>query len=47
LLVDSGKEGPYVLNSNVEKVIKEVWDKKPTGGNSVPEDVLILLGEDN
>jgi hypothetical protein len=44
-LVDSGNRDPYIWNSDVEKVIKEMWDKKPTGGNGVPEDVLILLGE--
>lgn len=30
----------------MEKVIKEMWDKKATGDNDVPEDVRMLLGED-
>jgi hypothetical protein len=31
----------------VEKAIKEMRDKKATGDDDVPGDVLILLGEDS
>jgi hypothetical protein len=34
------------LQSEVEKSIKEMSDKKATGDNDVPGDVLKLLGED-
>jgi hypothetical protein len=30
----------------VEKCIKEMKDKKATGDNDVPEDILKMLGED-
>jgi hypothetical protein len=44
--VDEDKKGPYILQSEVEKAIKEMRDKKVTGDDDVPEDVLKLLGED-
>ena len=37
-------EGPYILLSEVEKAIKGMRAKKPTGDEDVPGDVL--LGED-
>jgi hypothetical protein len=37
--------GPYVLQSEVEKSIKEIRNKKATGDDNVPGDVLKLLGE--
>jgi hypothetical protein len=43
--VDDDEEGPYILQSEVEKVIKEIRDKKATGDDDVPGDVLKLLGE--
>jgi hypothetical protein len=35
---------PYILQSEVEKAIKEMRNKKATGDNVVPGDVLKLLG---
>ena len=37
--------GPYILQSEVEKAIKEIRNKKATGDDDVPGDVLKLLGE--
>jgi hypothetical protein len=44
--VDEDDKGPYILQSEVEKTIKEMRDKKATGDDDVPGDVLKLLGED-
>jgi len=38
------EEGPYILASEVEKTIKGMRDKKPTGDGDVPG--AVLLGED-
>ena len=38
-------KGPYILQSQVEKAIKEMRNKKARGDDDVPGDVLILLGE--
>jgi len=43
--VDTAEKGPYILQSEVEKVIKEMRSKKATGDDDVPGDVLKLLGE--
>jgi hypothetical protein len=43
--VDTDEKGPYILQSEVEKVIKEMRNKKATGDDDVPGDVLKLLGE--
>ena len=43
--VDKDKKGPYVLQSEVEKAIKEMRNRKATGDDDVPGDVLTLLGE--
>ena len=43
--VDADEKGPYILQSEVEKAIKEMRNKKATG-DDVPGDVLKLLGED-
>ena len=43
--VDTGEKGQYILQSEVEKAIKEMGDKKATGDDDVPGDVLKLLGE--
>jgi hypothetical protein len=40
--VDEVDKGPYILQSEVEKAIKEMRDKQATGD----DDVLKLLGED-
>jgi hypothetical protein len=44
--VDEDKKGPYILHSEGEKIIKGMRDKKATGDDDVPGDVLKLLGED-
>jgi hypothetical protein len=43
--VDAEEKGPYILQSEVEKVIKEMRNKMATGDDDVPGDVLKLLGE--
>ena len=43
--VDIDEKGPYILQSEVEKAIKELRNKKATGDDDVPGDVLKLLGE--
>jgi hypothetical protein len=44
--VDADEKGLYILQSEVEKAIKMMRDKKATGDDDVPGDVLKLLGED-
>jgi hypothetical protein len=44
--LDEEEKGPYILQSEVEKAINEMRDKKATGDDDVPGDVLKLLGED-
>ena len=41
--VDTDEKGPHVLQSEVEKAIKEIRNKA-TGDEDVPGDVLKLLG---
>jgi predicted metal-dependent phosphotriesterase family hydrolase len=43
--VDEDKKGPYILQSEVEKAIKEMKDKKATGDDDVLGDVPRMLGE--
>jgi hypothetical protein len=43
--VDEDHKGPHILSSEVEKVIKEMRDKKATG-DDVPVEALKLLGDD-
>jgi len=43
--VDTDEKGPYTLQSEVEKSIKEMRNRKATGDDDVPGDVLKLLGE--
>ena len=43
--VDTDEKGPYILQSKVEKAIKEMRNKKAIGNDDVPGDVLMLLGE--
>jgi hypothetical protein len=40
--VDEDEKGPDILLSEVEKAIKEMRDKKTTGNDGVPGDVLIM-----
>jgi hypothetical protein len=44
--VHEDKKWPYILQSEVEKAIKEMRDKKATGDDDVPGNVLRLLGDD-
>jgi hypothetical protein len=44
--VDEDEEGPYVLHSKMEKVIKEMKSKTTAVDDDVPGEVLKLLGED-
>ena len=43
--VDANEKGPYILQYEMEKAIKEMRNKKATGDDDVPGDVLKLLGE--
>jgi hypothetical protein len=43
--VDTDEKGPYILQSEVEKALKEMRNKKATGDDDVPGDVLKLLGD--
>ena len=43
--VNADEKDPYILQSEVEKVIKEMKNKKATGDDDVPGDVLKLSGE--
>jgi hypothetical protein len=43
--VDTDEKGPYILQSEVENAIKEMRDRKATGDDDVPGEVLKLLGE--
>ena len=38
--VDADEKGPYILQSEVEKAIKEMRNKKATGDDDVSGDVL-------
>ena len=42
---DADEKGPYILQSDVEKAIKEMRNKKATRDDDVPGDVLKLFGE--
>jgi hypothetical protein len=43
--VDTDEKGRGILQSEVEKAIKEMRNKKATGDDDVPGDVLKLLEE--
>jgi hypothetical protein len=43
--VDADEKGPYLLEREVEKAIKETRNKKATGDDDVPGDVIKLFGE--
>jgi hypothetical protein len=43
--VDTDQKDPRILQSEVEKVIKETRNNKATGNDDVPRDVLKLFGE--
>ena len=40
------EKGPYILQSEVEKSNKEIRNRKATGDDDIPGDVLKLLEED-
>jgi len=42
---DTDKKGPYTLQGEVEKAIKEMRSRKAVRDDDVPGDVLKLLGE--
>ena len=44
---DTDEKSPFILQSEVEKAIKEMRNRKATGDDDVPGDVLKLLGEDD
>ena len=44
--VDTDEKGPHILQSEVEKAIKEMSYRKATGGDDIPGEVLNLFGED-
>ena len=43
--VGTDEKGPYILQSEVQKAVKEMKNKKGTRHDEVPGDVLKLLGE--
>ena len=43
--VDADEKGHYILESEVEKSIKEMWNKKATRDDDVPGNVLKLRGD--
>jgi hypothetical protein len=43
--VDTDEKGPYILQSEVDKAIREMRNEKAKGDDDVPGDVLKLLGE--
>ena len=45
LEVDKDEKVPYILQSEVEKAIQEMRDRRATGDDDTPGDVLKLLGE--
>ena len=45
LEVGIDEKSPYILQSEVGKAIKEMRNRKATGDDDVPGDVLKLLGE--
>jgi len=43
--VGTEEKGPYILQSEVEKAIKEIRNMKATGDDDVPGDLLKILGD--
>jgi hypothetical protein len=43
--VDADETGPYILQSEVEKAVKEMRNTKATRDDDLPGDVLKLMGE--
>jgi len=42
---DTGEKGPHILQSEVEKAIKEMRNRKSTEDDDIPGDVLKLFGK--
>jgi len=45
--VNADEKGPYILQREVQKAIKENRHKKNTEDDDVPGDILKVLGEDS
>ena len=43
--MDTDQKDPYILKSEAEKAVKEMRNKKATGDDDVPGDVLKILEE--
>ena len=43
--LDTDEKGPYILQSEVENAVNGMRNRKATGDDDVPGDVLKLLGE--
>jgi len=43
--VDTDEKGPYILHGEVERAIKEMRNRKATGDDDIPGNVLRSLGE--
>lgn len=44
--VDAEEKGPFIMQSEVEKAINGMRDKKAKGRDDMPGNILKLLGED-
>lgn len=44
--VQADEKGPYIMQNEVEKAIKEMKDTKAKGHDDMPGDIHKLLGED-
>jgi hypothetical protein len=45
--VDTDDKGPYMLHSEAKNVTKQLTDKKATGYDNVPGDILKLSGRNS
>ena len=43
--IDTDEKGSHILQSEVEKAIKEMRNRKATGDDDIPGDVIELLGD--
>jgi hypothetical protein len=43
--VDTDEKGPHILQSEVEKTVNEMRNRKATGDDDISGDVIKLLGE--
>ena len=42
---DTDEKGPHILQSEMEKTIKEMGNRRATGDDDIPGDVIELLGD--